>query len=260
MTLEKLITTGTITYPNIVLYGSGGRGKSSTASLFPNPIFLDTDHSIDAFEVTKTPRLKGWESSKEENTHLGLKYWLDFLINEPHDFKTVVLDTIDATEIYFKKEIIKDYTTDKYTPIAYNDDNVKALNFNKGADLLGTRIQAEILNRLSILSKKKKMFVIILAHQGKRSIKLPHSEDYQQTAPLLEKQVTSALESWADIIGLLDVRLSISEDGKAITSKDSYVFTEKKESYVAKQREGYQIPDIVDARKFAEVITNLIGE
>lgn len=259
MSLDKLNNAAIITAPNIVLYGTGGRGKSSTASLFPHSIFLDTDHSIDAFSITKTPKLLGWEASKEENKHLGLKYWLDFLINEKHEFKSVILDTLDATEIYFKKQIMNDYTTEKYTPISHVDDNVKALNFGKGGEILADRIREEILKRLSILSKKKGMIVVVLAHQGKRSVKLPHSEDYQQTAPLLEKQVTSALESWADIIGLLDVRLSISEDGKAITSKDSYVFTEKKESYVAKQREGYQIPDVLDARKFAETINSLIN-
>jgi hypothetical protein len=253
MSLDKLLTKGTITFPNIVLYGSGGRGKSSTAALFPNPIFLDTDHSIDAFDVTKTPKLKGWEASIEANKHLGLKYWLDFLINEKHDFKTVVLDCLDPVEKYFEEIILREYNA-----TSLNDDNIKALNFGKGSVMLSSKIQGSLLNKLSILSKEKGMFVVILVHQAKRTVKMPHGDDYQQTVPLLEGKTIQLLEHWADIIGLLDVTQVVgSKDKKIVNSKDSYVFTEKKEAYLGKQRQGFQIPEIIDARKFADVMVKL---
>jgi hypothetical protein len=253
MSIDKIKHTATITHPNIVIYGEGGRGKSTLGASFPNPIFLDTDHSIDAFEVSKTPKLLGWEATNPENTHLGLKYWLDWLATEKHDFKTVVLDTLDSAEYYFKQLIVKEYKAEHL-----NDDKIKALNFGKGSEILGDRIWNDLLAKLDILSKKKGMYVVVLVHQGKQTVKLPHGEDYQRTAPLLEKHTVQALGHWADIIGLLDVRQSVTENNKVVTSKESYVFTEKKEAYVAKQREGYHIPEVLDARKFAEEVTKLI--
>jgi hypothetical protein len=253
MSIDKITNEATISAPNIVLYSTGGRGKSTTASYFEKPIFLDTDHSLDGLAVSKTPKLLGWESTKPENAHFGLKYWLDWLATEKHDFKTVVLDTLDSAEHYFKQAIIKEYGATHL-----NDDKIKALNFGKGSEILGDRIWNDLLGKLDILSKKKGMIVVVLVHQSKRTVKPPHSEDYTQTCPLLEKQTILALEHWSDIIGLLDVRHSVTENNKVVTSKESYVFTEKKESYVAKQREGYHIPEVLDARKFAEEVTKLI--
>ena len=72
--------------PRICIFGSHGIGKSTLASVFPNPIFISTEDGIASLDVTSFPRA---ESIDDVTTSIKT------LIKEEHDFKTVVLDSVD---------------------------------------------------------------------------------------------------------------------------------------------------------------------
>lgn len=75
--------------PRIVLHGAPGIGKSTLASRAPSPVFLDLEHGTLQMDVSRADGIDSWEAL------LGA---LRALATEAHDFRTVVIDTLDRAE------------------------------------------------------------------------------------------------------------------------------------------------------------------
>jgi len=74
----------------VVLYGPEGVGKSSFASQFPNPIFIDTEGSTAQLDVNRLDRPSSWQMLLQQT---------DYIKNNPQNFQTLVVDTIDWAEM-----------------------------------------------------------------------------------------------------------------------------------------------------------------
>ena len=72
----------------VVLYGVEGIGKSTFASKFPNPIFIDTEDSTKYMDVARFPRPSSWSMLLEQVIYVGGKT----------DYSTLVIDTADWAE------------------------------------------------------------------------------------------------------------------------------------------------------------------
>ena len=72
--------------PRICLYGGHGIGKSTLASQFPAPIFISTEDGIDSLDVTSFPKAQKLTDVVES---------IKTLLKEEHDFRTVVVDSVD---------------------------------------------------------------------------------------------------------------------------------------------------------------------
>ena len=57
------ITEGTVNRAlKVVIYGSEGIGKTTIASKFPNPLFIDTEGGTSQLNVRRIDRPKTWKS------------------------------------------------------------------------------------------------------------------------------------------------------------------------------------------------------
>ena len=84
------ITRGKIGGPKKVLvYGPEGIGKTTFASHFPDPLFIDTEGSTKELDVARLPAPSSWTILKEEVRHV---------IQNPNICKTLVIDTADWAE------------------------------------------------------------------------------------------------------------------------------------------------------------------
>ncbi len=62
MSLLNTITKGRESRPpRIMIYGSEGVGKSSFASLAPNPIFIQTEDGLSEIDCAKFPQAKSYD-------------------------------------------------------------------------------------------------------------------------------------------------------------------------------------------------------
>ena len=73
----------------VVIYGPEGIGKSTFASKFPDPVFIDTEGSTNDMDVARLPRPTSWIMLLEE---------LQYVEKNPGVCKTLVIDTIDWAE------------------------------------------------------------------------------------------------------------------------------------------------------------------
>ena len=84
----------------VVVYGPEGIGKSTFASRFPNPVFIDTEGSTKDMDVARLPKPSSWQMLLEE---------IDYVKNHPDEFKTLVIDTVDWAE-----QLCVDYICSKH--------------------------------------------------------------------------------------------------------------------------------------------------
>lgn len=85
----EIITGKQATALKIVVYGPEGIGKSTFASKFPRPVFIDTEGSTKHMEVARTPRPTSWAMLMEQ-----VRYFRD----RPGEYGTLVIDTADWAE------------------------------------------------------------------------------------------------------------------------------------------------------------------
>src|SRR4029077_464873 len=80
-----------------VLEGPSGVGKSTFASEADNPIFIPTERGLDQITTAKFPTPKTLEE---------FGAYLKAIDEESHEYKTVVIDTIDALELLIFDAVI----------------------------------------------------------------------------------------------------------------------------------------------------------
>lgn len=73
----------------VVLYGPEGIGKSTFASKFPDPLYIDTEGSTRHMDVARLPRPTSWTMLLEEVKQVR---------DSPGACGTLVIDTLDWAE------------------------------------------------------------------------------------------------------------------------------------------------------------------
>ena len=81
-----------------VIYGPEGIGKTTLAAQFPSPVFLDTEGGTHHLDVARFPAPKTWEDVTKT---------IAALASEPHEFKTLVVDTADWLEKLLIEEVCR---------------------------------------------------------------------------------------------------------------------------------------------------------
>src|SRR6188472_386951 len=75
--------------PRILLYGPEKAGKTTLASEFPNPVFLQIEDGTGSLELDTFGKLTSYADVVDAITAL---------MTEEHSFKTVVLDSVSALQ------------------------------------------------------------------------------------------------------------------------------------------------------------------
>lgn len=104
--ISKAVTGKGEPLVKLMVYGVGGIGKSTFAASSPAPFFLDFDKRIDRIGPTRYSPI-----SWEETTAV-----IKELFSTKHDYKTVVIDTLDALE-----PLIHKYVCDKHGKASIED-------------------------------------------------------------------------------------------------------------------------------------------
>ena len=216
MKLEELIKTGLENKPpRILLYGTHKIGKSTFAAMGPNPIFIPTEDGLTTIDVPHFPLAQSLDDVWE---------YMNKLISENHQYKTVVIDTIDWMENLIWKEVCKVGQKEKIEDFGYGKGYVNALIY-----------WDKFINGLNKL-RAKGMAIILLAHSEIKIYNPPDNEAYDRYQIKLHQKAATKLEEWVDAILFLHKKVYV--DNKKAMEGEIVIFTESCPAWRAGNRYG----------------------
>ena len=178
-----------------VIYGSEGIGKSTFASQFPDPLFIDTEGSTNYMDVKRLPKPESWNMILEE-----IKYVLD----NPTVCKTLVIDTMDWAERLCIDGFCK----------ANNIDGIERMPYGKGFTFIAEEI-GRMLNGLSQVVNKG-INVVLVAHAMMRKFEQPDElGTYDRWELKLQKKNAPLVKEWSDLLLFANYKtVVVNIDGK----------------------------------------------
>lgn len=220
MKLSQIQTGRVVSPPRLIVYGQEGIGKSTFAAAFPTPIFIQTEDGLAEIGADRFPLAETFDDVREA---------LAALIEEPNEYKTVVVDSLDWLERLIWDKVCAD---NKVTTI-------EAIGYGKGYTMALTYWR-EILDCLDKLRKQKKI-LLLLAHAVAEDYTDPEVAGLKRFTPRLHKSARSLLAEYVDAV-LLATRLYGAAKGGDATNP-RVVRSEATSFQVAKTR--YTIPPIL---------------
>ena len=220
------LSRGRITRPQkAVIYGPEGVGKSTFASLTPDPVFLDTEGGTHHLDVTRLDAAGTWDEITASVAQLA---------KADHPFKTLVIDTADWLEKRLAEHLCR----------KANKDSIEDFAYGKGWVQL-TEEFARFLNSLDALLARG-MNVVFLAHATVKKFEAPdQAGSYDRFELKLSKQTAPLLKEWADLVLFANYVTKIAEkdNGKTrgVGGKERVLFATHTAAYDAKNRHG--LPD-----------------
>ncbi|RTL34281.1 MAG: ATP-binding protein [Burkholderiales bacterium] len=214
--------------PRLVLYAPHGVGKTTFGAMAPNPIVLPFEDGIGRLDVPVFPQIKSYAEAVEA---------LGTLVEQPHDFQTVVLDTLDWFEPMIWAE----------TATRHSKKDIEDFGYGKGY-AYANDLWREYLDGLNVLREQRGMQVILLAHCDVKAYNDPSSEPYDRYTLKLHKGATAIVQEWADAVLFANYRTYTQQTDKGFNQKvtrgvgtgERVMYTEERPSYYAKNR--YQLP------------------
>lgn len=196
VTLETVVRGRNVKPPRAVIYGTEGAGKTTAASEAPNPIFLGVEDGTGLIDVARFPL--------PDDVQLDdLRDAIAELTDKPHDYETVVLDSLDWIEQIVWGTLCAEENVSSIEKVGKG--------FGKGYTAAFERTKALVAD-LSRLRDKRGMTVIAIAHAQVKTFLNPAGDDYDRYSPKLHKMTNALWCEWADIVGFLDQETLIKED------------------------------------------------
>ena len=164
----------------VVVYGPEGIGKSTFASMFPRPVFIDTEGSTTHMDVTRTPKPLSWTELTMQVQHF---------IQHPDMLATLIVDTADWAEKLCAEQLCS----------SKGVSGIEDFGYGKGYTYLKEEY-GKFLNQLETL-KNRGVHVVLTAHAQMRKFELPDEMgSYDRWELKLSKQTFPLVKEWADMI------------------------------------------------------------
>ena len=222
---KKTSPKTSLTDLTVLVYGPSKIGKSTWCSGAEGALFLATEAGLNNLEVFQTP-IGSWED---------LLVACKEIAEGQHEFKTVVLDTIDNAYRMCTEHICQKFK------IEHESD----LGYGKGYALINNEFY-RVLNKLSLLPNG----LFLISHSQERELET-RTGKLTRVVPTLPEKARKTVLGMVDVILYCDLDVSQSDDGKSVTRR--VVRTKPSVHYEAGDRTG-RLPEVIDLdfSKFVE--------
>lgn len=209
------------------IYGPEGIGKSTFASHFPDPLFIDTEGSTKELDVARFDAPSTWEQLLLE---------IRYVIENPNCCKSLVIDTADWAEHLAISNVCK---KNKW-------QSLETPGYGRGYIYLGEEFSHLLLELDKVI--RANINVIVTAHAKMRKFELPDEMGaYDRWEMKLSKQVAPLLKEWCDILLFLNYQtFVVTTENKSQKAQGGkrVMYTSHHPCWDAKNRHG--LPDMLD--------------
>jgi len=163
---------------SILLYGAKKIGKTSLAARFPDAFFLATEPGTKALRVFTRP-VRTWKD---------FDGYIKLLEKKKHDFKTIVVDTIDNLYEYAFSHVCQ-----KHMIKHPNEQNDYGATWKEITELFKNGVTR-------LLNLPRSPGVIFVSHDTEKEIELRSGDKIDRVQPTMAKQAMSIVEAVVDVI------------------------------------------------------------
>ena len=207
----------------IVIYGQEGIGKSTFASKFPDPVFIDTEGSTAQMDVRRFDKPTSWELIKTQ---------AQYVADHPECCRTLVLDTADWAEQIMIRDLC---AKNKW-------DGLEGPGYGKGYTYAAEEF-GRLLNILTAV-KEKGVTVVITAHAMLRKVELPEEMGaYDHWEMKTSKKVAPMLKEWADAVFFARYKTMVVEVDKKKKAQGNARVMETTHTAFWDAKNRYGLPD-----------------
>ena len=179
----------------VVVYGPEGIGKSTLASHFPRPVFIDTEGSTRHMDVSRTEKPTSWTMLMEQ---------VEYIRSDPGVCSSLIIDTADWAEQLCMDGIC---ASKKLT-------GIEDMGYGKGYVYLAEEY-GRLLNVLDEIVGRG-VHVVLTAHAMMRKFEQPDEMGaYDRWELKLQKKTSALVKEWSDLLLFANYKtMSVATDDK----------------------------------------------
>lgn len=237
MSILSLATKGKIERPRATfIYGVEGIGKTTFACSAPDAIIISTeDGASDIEDVAKLPVCDSFQMFGEQ---------IYALSTEEHEFKNVVIDSVDWLERLVSSDCVIEYNKQhRDKPV----ESITDIPYGGGTSMLENKMRLVIVELDKL--RKKGMGIICIAHCAISQHNPPDGDPYDRYTPAISKKTSPLFREWADEVLFVNYKVLTKKTGEAfgkttfqaVGGNERIIYTTEKPSHMAKNRKG--LPD-----------------
>ena len=215
----------------VTICGDSGLGKTSLAATFPKPIVIRAEDGLQGVPNETRPDAFPLIQKVED-----LWGQLKTLLQEEHDYKTVVIDSATALERLFIQHVVE-------------SDPKKPKSINQALGGYGAGLQAvaalhqRVRKACGMLNERKGMHVVFVAHADTETIELPDQDPYTRYSLRLGRKSVAPYVDDSDLVGFLKLETFTTGDGerkKALSDGTRQLICYATAANVSKNRYGIE--------------------